>query len=157
GLNLYAHENGHLWQTIFGGSGDPAAAHMNPLHVISNVLIAGGVILIIKAWRVLYSAQKEGRLATTGPYAFVRHPQYAGFVAVLSGFLLQWPTIPTLLMFPVLVWMYARLARIEEREVRERFGAAYDTYAAAIPRFVPRRRVRYEATASDDQLHDTSA
>jgi protein-S-isoprenylcysteine O-methyltransferase Ste14 len=144
-LNLFAHDNGHLWQTLFGiGEGDPLAAHFNLLHVLSNVFIVGGLILIMNAWRVLYKAQREERLATTGPYAYVRHPQYIGFVAVLLGFLVQWPTILTLAMFPVLVWMYARLARIEEREVRERFGAAYDAYAAQIPRFIPRRGVRYE-------------
>ncbi|GIV80386.1 MAG: isoprenylcysteine carboxyl methyltransferase [Litorilinea sp.] len=144
-LNLFAHDTGHLWQTLFGiGEGDSLAAHFNVLHVLSNLLIAGGVILIMSAWRVLYRAHREQRLATTGPYAYVRHPQYVGFVAVLLGFLVQWPTLLTLAMFPVLVWMYARLARIEEHEVRARFGAAYDAYAAQLPRFIPRRGVRYE-------------
>ena len=145
GLDLFAHDNGHLWQTLFGiGEGSPWAAHFNVLHVLSNVLIGGGVLVIMSAWRVLYQAQREGRLATTGLYARVRHPQYGGFVAVLFGFLVQWPTLLTLAMFPVLVWMYARLARIEEREVRARFGAAYDVYAAQVPRFVPRPGVRYD-------------
>ena len=94
---------------------------------------------------MLYEAQQEGQVATDGPYAYVRHPQYAGFVAVLLGFLVQWPTLLTLAMFPVLSWMYARLARIEEREVRERFGAAYDAYASQIPAFIPRWGQRYEA------------
>ena len=102
------------------------------------------MILIVKAWRVLYDAQKEGRVATDGPYAYVRHPQYAGFVAVLLGFLVQWPTLLTLAMFPVLAWMYARLARIEEQEVRDQFGSEYDAYASQVPRFVPRRNQRYE-------------
>ena len=145
GLDLFAHDSGHLWQTLFGiGEGSPWAAHFNVLHVLSNVLIGGGVLVIMSAWRVLYQAQREGRLATTGLYARVRHPQYGGFVAVLFGFLVQWPTLLTLAMFPVLVWMYARLARIEEREVRARFGAAYDVYAAQVPRFVPRPGVRYD-------------
>lgn len=146
GLDLFSHDAGHLWQTLLGiGEGSPWAAHFNVLHVLSNVLIGGGVLVIMSAWRVLYEAQREGRLATTGLYARVRHPQYVGFVAVLFGFLVQWPTILTLVMFPVLVWMYARLARVEEREVRARFGAAYDAYAAVVPRFIPRRGVRYEA------------
>ena len=148
GLDLFAHDNGHLWQTLFGiGEGSPWAAHFNVLHVLSNVLIGGGVLVIMNAWRVLYAAQRDGRLATTGLYARVRHPQYAGFVAVLLGFLVQWPTILTLAMFPVLVWMYARLARIEEREVRARFGAIYDAYAAQVPRVLPRRGVRYDEPA----------
>ena len=68
-------------------------------------------------------------LATSGAYARVRHPQYVGFMAVMVGFLLQWPTIPTLVIFPVLVAMYRRLAIAEEREVRIRFGTAWDEYA----------------------------
>ena len=136
GLELYSHEAGHLWQTIFGVQGDP---HFDVLHLLSNVLIAAGFIVVARAWTVLYRAQRDGGLATTGPYAVVRHPQYDGFVLVLLGFLFQWPTIPTLLMFPVLVTMYTRLARREEREVRERFGATYDEYASRTPAFIPRR------------------
>jgi methanethiol S-methyltransferase len=86
---------------------------------------------------VLYDAQRQGSLATTGPYAYVRHPQYIGFVLIMFGFLLQWPTLLTLAMFPILVWMYARLARSEEREVAAEFGAAYRQYAARVPRLVP--------------------
>jgi protein-S-isoprenylcysteine O-methyltransferase Ste14 len=155
GLDLFAHDSGHLWQTLLGiGEGSPWAAHFNVLHVLSNVLIGGGVLVIMSAWRVLYEAQRAGRLATTGLYARVRHPQYVGFVAVLFGFLVQWPTILTLAMFPVLVWMYARLARIEEREVRARFGAAYDAYAAQVPRFIPRRGVRYEPPSDGEERHE---
>lgn len=135
GLDLYSHEAGHLWQTIFGMQGDP---HLDVLHLVSNLLIAAGFIIVARAWTVLYRAQRDGSLAVTGPYAVVRHPQYDGFVLVLLGFLFQWPTIMTLLMFPVLVTMYTRLARREEREVRERFGGAYHEYASRTPAFVPR-------------------
>ena len=77
-------------------------------------------------------------MATTGPYGYVRHPQYIGFVLVMFGFLLQWPTILTLAMFPVLVWMYARLARQEEHDTLAVFGDAYARYMAQVPRFIPR-------------------
>lgn len=60
------------------------------------------------------------------------------FVLILFGFLLQWPTLLTLLMFPALVYMYYRLALREEAEAREAFGAAWDEYAARTPRFFPR-------------------
>ncbi len=145
GLNLYAHENGHLWQTLLGiGSESPLAAHFNLLHIFSNLLIAGGVLLIMNAWRILYQAQRSEQVATTGPYAYVRHPQYVGFVAVLTGFILQWPTLLTVLMFPVLVWMYARLAVVEEKEIHARFGATYQAYAEETPRFIPHRRNRLQ-------------
>ncbi len=73
----------------------------------------------------------------TGPYARVRHPQYVGFVMIMVGFLLQWPTIPTLGMFPFLMGMYVRLARREEREAIEQFGEEYTRYAAMTPAFFP--------------------
>ena len=56
---------------------------------------------------------------------------------VLSGFLVQWPTLLTLAMYSVLIWMYVRLARAEERETRETFGAQFDAYAARTPPFIP--------------------
>ena len=91
---------------------------------------------------MLFKAQTEGRLATTGPYGKVRHPQYVGFIAILLGFLLQWPTILTVVMFPFLVVMYVRLALREEAEARQMFGASYEQYAATVPRWIPRWRVQ---------------
>lgn len=135
GTDLLSHNAGHLWSTIFGLEGDP---HFGVLHILSTVVIIAGFFLLGAAWRVLYAAQKEGRLATTGPYSHVRHPQYVGFIAVLLGFLLQWPTLLTLLMFPLLVGMYVHLARTEEVDARREFGPAYDSYAAVTPAWFPR-------------------
>ncbi|KRT68628.1 MAG: Isoprenylcysteine carboxyl methyltransferase [candidate division NC10 bacterium CSP1-5] len=135
GLDLLSHDAGHLWNTLLGWKGDP---HFNPLHLLSNVFIFGGFILLYSAWKVLYEAQRTRTLATTGPYSYIRHPQYAGFTLIMLGFLFQWPTILTLLMFPVLVFMYVRLARREEREVLAEFGEAYARYAAQTPAFLPR-------------------
>jgi protein-S-isoprenylcysteine O-methyltransferase Ste14 len=110
---------------------------MDPLHIVSEILIVAGLFLLASSWRVLYVAQKTGALATTGPYSNVRHPQYIAFIGMMFGFLLQWPTIPTLVMFPVLVWMYARLAKAEERLVQAEFGRAYADYARVVPAFIP--------------------
>ena len=129
------HAGGHLWNDLIGWSGDP---HLSPFHLASYLAIGGGFWLMAAAWRVLWEAARAGRLATTGAYARVRHPQYVGFLLVMVGFLLQWPTIPTLVMFPVLVWVYRRLALAEEREVAARFGPAWTQYAARTPRFLPR-------------------
>ena len=134
GLDLLSHNAGHLWETLLGSGGDP---HLNPLHLLSNFLVAAGFILLAAAWRVLYAAQQAHRLATTGPYTHVRHPQYVGFILIMLGFLVQWPTILTVVMFPILVWMYVRLARREEGEVQTEFGATYTQYAAATPAFFP--------------------
>lgn len=135
GLDLMSHDAGHLWSTIFGLTGDP---HFSLPHILSNVLIFGGFILLSAAWRVLYAAQRQYSLATTGAYRYIRHPQYVAFIAILAGFLLQWPTILTLAMFPLLVLMYVRLAHAEEAEEHRVFGAEYDRYAAATPAWLPR-------------------
>ena len=137
GIDPFGHDAGHLWYTVLGFKGDP---HLNPIHLLSNLLIIGGFVLLASAWRVLYAAQREGKVATTGAYSYVRHPQYMGFIVIMTGFLLQWPTLPTLLMYPILVTVYVRLARREEREVKESLGAAWERYAHATPAFVPRLR-----------------
>ena len=107
GLDVMSHDAGHLWSTIFGLKGDP---HSSLLHILSYLFVGGGFLLLSSAWNVLYQAQWKHRLAATGVYAHVRHPQYVAFIAIMFGFLLQWPTLLTLLMFPVLVGMYVRLA-----------------------------------------------
>ena len=135
GIDLFSHEAGHLWHTVFGFESN---AHFDPLHLLSNVLIFGGFYLLAKSWRVLYAAQKSHDLAITGPYSRVRHPQYVAFVVILFGFLLQWPTILTLLMFPILVVMYVRLAKREEKEAIEAFGERYLAYAVSAPAFFPK-------------------
>lgn len=134
GVNL-SHNAGHLWTDLIGWKGDP---HVSPFHLASYAFIGGGFWLIAAAWRHLYAAQKARRLAVSGPYAHVRHPQYLGFILIMVGFLLQWPTFATLAMFPVLLLVYRRLAIREEREVAAEFGEAWERYAAATRRFVPR-------------------
>ena len=135
GISLYGHDTGHLWHTLLGLKGDP---HFDIFHILSNIFIFGGFILLASAWRVLYKAQHGQELATTGVYAYIRHPQYAAFIIIMIGFLLQWPTLITLIMFPILVWMYVRLAHREEREVSAKFGDVYARYAVATPAFLPR-------------------
>ena len=131
----FSHESGHLWHSLFGWEMDP---HYDPLHILSNLVIFGGFLMLASAWRILHAAQREGRLAVEGLYARMRHPQYAAFVLIMLGFLLQWPTLPTLIMFPVLVFVYVRLARREEKLALAEFGAEYREYMQRTPAFVPR-------------------
>jgi protein-S-isoprenylcysteine O-methyltransferase Ste14 len=133
-LDLLSHDTGHLWSTLLGEKGDP---HFGVLHIASYVFLGFGFYLLANAWDVLYKAQRGKTLAITGPYARIRHPQYVAFVLILLGFLLQWPTLLTLLMFPILLVMYARLAVTEEAEMREQFGEQYEVWAARTPRFLP--------------------
>jgi len=134
-IDWFSHDAGHLFEMMFGWKVNP---HFGPFHLLNFAFIIGGFMLISAAWRVLYEAQRQRVLAATGPYSYVRHPQYVGFALVMFGFLLQWPTLLTLAMFPVLVWMYVRLARSEEREAIATFGDAYRRYAARVPAFMPR-------------------
>jgi len=136
GVDFLSHDAGHLLEVMFGWRANP---HFGPFHLLSTVFIFGGFILLSAAWKALYQAQRKHGLATTGPYAKVRHPQYDAFVLIMFGFLLQWPTILTLLMFPVLVWMYVRLARTEERDAEAEFGERWREYAARTPGFIPQR------------------
>lgn len=133
-LDPFAHNAGHLWHTIFGLKGDP---HFDVFHIASYVLIIGGFWVLSAAWNVLHKAQKTHGLATTGIYARIRHPQYVAFIAIMLGFLFQWPTILTLAMFPVLVFMYVRLAAGEEREMLAQFGSRYERYRELTPAFIP--------------------
>ena len=135
GVDFLSHDAGHLLEVTFGWQSNP---HFGPFHILSTILIVLGFWLLASAWKVLYAAQRTHRLATTGPYAHVRHPQYIGFVLIMTGFLLQWPTIVTLAMFPVLVFMYWRLARREEEDAREAFGDAYRHYEEDTPAFLPK-------------------
>lgn len=134
GVDLYSHNNGHLWYLLFGLRGD---AMLDPIHILSDLVILAGFLLLASAWRVLYRAQKEHTLATTGAYAYVRHPQYDGFILIMAGFLLMWPTLLTFVMFPNLLVMYVKLARNEEHEAHKEFGEAYARYAALTPAFFP--------------------
>ncbi len=136
-VNWLSHDAGHVLEMMFGWRSNP---HIGPLHILSFVLIGGGFWLLARAWPVLYQAQRSGELAQTGPYARLRHPQYVGFALIMTGFLVQWPTLLTLVLYPVMLITYVRLAINEEHETRARFGTAYEQYADAVPRFFPRRR-----------------
>ena len=135
GVDWASHDAGHLLEMMFGWRTNP---HFGPFHVLSFVFIGGGFWLLSTAWRVLYRAQRTHHLVTTGPYARLRHPQYTGFVLIMFGFLVQWPTLVTLVMFPVLVTMYALLARREESDSQSEYGDAWRAYAARTPRFIPK-------------------
>jgi protein-S-isoprenylcysteine O-methyltransferase Ste14 len=135
GVNWLSHDAGHLLEMTLGWRANP---HFGPFHILSSIFIFGGFLLLSSAWRVLYKAQSEHRLATEGWYARMRHPQYVGFILIMFGFLLQWPTLITLIMFPILVFMYVRLAKYEEKLADTEFGDVYRTYAAHTPGFFPK-------------------
>lgn len=81
----------------------------------------------------------KGDLAVRGLYARMRHPRYLGMmlgvlgVCVLAGSRRLW-------IVSALWWIAALvIVHIEERELRERFGAAYEAYAKQVPALLPLR------------------
>jgi protein-S-isoprenylcysteine O-methyltransferase Ste14 len=135
GVNFFTHDSGHLIHTLLRMEGNP---HFDPFHILSNVFIFGGFLMLSYSWHTLWKAQRAHRLAKTGLYARMRHPQYSAFILIMFGFLLQWPTLVTLAMFPVLVFMYVRLALREEKDAQREFGQEYERWAAVTPRFFPK-------------------
>lgn len=126
----FAHLSGNLWASLVFGR---RAA--GPLMLVGGLLILAGVVALSVAWRTLYLGR--GALVTHGLYAAVRHPQYSALLLVTLGALVQWPTLLTLVVAPVLFASYVRLAWREEREMEARFGEAYREYRKRVPGFVP--------------------
>ena len=138
-IDFLSHDAGHLLEILFGWQANP---HFGPFHVASYVLIFAGFVLLAKSWGILYEAQRRREVARSGPYTYVRHPQYLGFILIMTGFLLQWPTLVTLAMFPILVFMYVRLARREERDALAEFGDEYRSYMQRTAGFFPHLSLR---------------
>lgn len=134
-IDWFSHDAGHFLEMTLGWKTNP---HFGPFHLLSFLFIGGGFWLISAGWQRLYIAQRRHELAKDGIYASIRHPQYVGFILIMLGFLVQWPTLLTFAMFPVLTFMYVRLAKAEEREAIAEFGDAYRRYMKEVPAFIPR-------------------
>lgn len=104
---------------------------------LGSLITLLGILLIGLGWREVYRARDQ--LATRGIYSHLRHPQYLGLVLVTAGWLVHWPTLPGLVMWPVLVLLYYRLARQEDRYLAEKFGQEYWAYAEKTPMLFPLR------------------
>ena len=102
----------------------------------SKVLIGIGMLLVIFGWYQIYQA--KGKLVKTGLYKYIRNPQYLGFLLITGGLNLQWLTIITTALWPVLAFLYYRLSKIEEKESEARYGEEFLEYKRTTPRFIPR-------------------
>lgn len=135
GLDIpLVHSSGHLWATLLGYGRGGALIEM----AIGYLFVVAGLLLVLKGWARVYFA--NGQLQTDGVYSLVRHPQYAGLFLAVFGQLVHWPTIPTVLLAPVILVLYVRLAHREELHLIERFGSKYRRYQQRVPMFMPRWR-----------------
>lgn len=130
-LDPFTHFNGHLWVAFTGGS----QTVYSIFHPLSNLLIFIGLAIIAIGWRGIHAG--KGKLVTEGIYSRIRHPQYSGFTLMIIGFLIQWPTIITLIMAPRLLIMYKRLSKKEEEVMIQEFGEEYLEYMEKVPAFIP--------------------
>ena len=130
-LDPFSHKNGHLLVVLAGGSQAVYIAVM----MLTTIMFWTAIVLLERAWRQIHRAQ--GALVTEGLYARVRHPQYSALFLLIVALLIQWPTLLTVAMAPVLIVAYVRLARREEAGLLTRFGDAYRVYGRSVPAFVP--------------------
>lgn len=136
----YSHVSGNLIASLLGLGTVWAGLFM----MLGGMVMLLSIVIVGAAWRRIHAA--DGALVTDGPYAVVRHPQYSGLMLGVLGALIQWPTLITLVMAPVLIAVYYRLARREEAELTRRFGDAYDRYRRRVGMLVPRREGRTRPT-----------
>ncbi|OGG50435.1 isoprenylcysteine carboxyl methyltransferase [Candidatus Kaiserbacteria bacterium RIFCSPHIGHO2_01_FULL_54_36b] len=129
--------NANLWSTLLGMGETGMLISM----VFGYTLLFGGIGLFAEGWRELYQARKENRLATDGLYGLVRHPQYTGlFVGLFGEGVVHWPTVFSVVLFPIIAIAYVLLAYREERRMLQEFGESYRVYKERTPMFFPGRR-----------------
>ncbi|VAV85014.1 hypothetical protein MNBD_DELTA01-390 [hydrothermal vent metagenome] len=130
----WLHMSGHLWSSLFGWGTGMAMVEM----LVGYGFVFAGISLIVKGWKQIYDARNEKKLVTGGVYRYIRHPQYTGIYLAIFGQLIHWPTIPTLVLFPVIIWAYYHLAKKEEKAMIKDFGDRYRTYMASTPMLLPK-------------------
>jgi len=133
--NPLTHAAGHVLASVVG-----EGLFFMVVHPLSIVMLVIGGFLVIYGWRAVFLAGRG--LVTTGVYAHVRHPQYLGFLVLTLGMLVQWVTLPTLLMWPLLVILYYRLARQEEKDIEAEFGEKYKEYTTKVSMFLPLQKLK---------------
>lgn len=130
-VDPFSHNNGHLLRVFFGESTLISLI----VHPGTDIILIASLIIIGMGWKKIHRAQ--GELVTDGIYKYIRHPQYTGFILMIIAFLIQWPTIITLVMAPLLMFLYTHLAKKEEQKMLELFGDKYREYMMTTRRFFP--------------------
>ena len=126
-----------LWYFLVGliGYDSFVSVYLGVVLPMANAIIIAGILLIVFGWSRIFKA--KDLLVTTGIYAHVRHPQYLGFLVLTLGINFLWTTFSTILLWPILVLMYYRLAKKEEKAMEEKWGEEYRKYRNSVPMFTP--------------------
>jgi len=125
----------NLWSSLLGVGETGMMISM----VLGYILLFLGIGLFFQGWRQVYKARQEKKLVTDGLYALARHPQYTGLCIALFGEgVVHWPTLFSVALFPIIVFIYYRLSLREEKKVIAEFGGEYLAYKAHVPMFIPR-------------------
>jgi protein-S-isoprenylcysteine O-methyltransferase Ste14 len=130
----FLHMKGHLWVSLLNlGQGQAMV-----ICQVGSLFMLLGLAIVAWGWRDIYTTKRG--LVTAGLYKRIRHPQYLGIILITTGMIIQWPTIPTLIMWPVLLLAYRHLAKLEERDMEGKFGQRYIDYKKRTGMFLPNLR-----------------
>ncbi|MFQ6004178.1 MAG: methyltransferase family protein [Woeseia sp.] len=157
GLDRY-NLDANLWSSLMGVG--PAGMLVSML--LGYALLFVGIGIFIQGWRELHRAHQQNRLATTGLYGIVRHPQYTGlFIGLFGEGVVHWPTLFSVGLFPVIVLAYGLLASREEKRMVAQFGEEYLAYQRRVPMLLPRsgqwrRLVERSRMADETDKHTPS-
>jgi protein-S-isoprenylcysteine O-methyltransferase Ste14 len=129
-----------LWFILSPFTGEQlfVSIFMGVIVPISNVIIITGMLLVIFGWKKIFRTKNQ--LVTTGIYSHVRHPQYLGFLLITLGMNVLWVTFSTLALWPVLAFLYYRLAKEEDEQMEAEFGEEFLKYKNSVPTFIPKLR-----------------
>ncbi len=105
-----------------------------PAKAIGVWMTLSGMLLVFWGWIKIH---KSKGLVTSGIYKYIRHPQYTGIFLIITGWMFRWSTSLTVLMYPILLVLYYKLARREEKQVLKEYGDAYLKYKESTPMFFP--------------------
>ena len=139
-FDMLPHRAGDLWRVLFDHGDQPSTFDF--YHIGGGVFIFTGFGLVAYAWLKLSESRMRRIPATSGPYNWLRHPQYLGLISIMVGYMLQGPTFLTLALLPLVSGAYLILARCEERELLAEYGSVYRRYMYCVRGFFPSSRRR---------------
>jgi protein-S-isoprenylcysteine O-methyltransferase Ste14 len=119
------------------GLGDAYLARFGHIPITLGISISLlSLVLVWHSWRELYRSTEP--VVASGIYAHIRHPQYVGLTLFAFGWLLHWPTVPALVLFPFIAGAYGLASLREEAWMLEHFPLEYRAYVQTTGFYLPR-------------------